>query len=211
MNNIGFLKGGALERALRKRAVAEDIVKNQLGWSQEDMFVEEFNEMASDIRTWGGTAFLSRAVWSNIGQTANPALAFGFPRVLRAYSQMIDPEGRGWEYAREAGAFAIDIMHDYTGSENLPRRILRHMLGSTPEFQSGKVGLKSFIPKRSYLADAGVKSVGWTPFYGVEKFNRAVSALAAKYYAITHLKRMVTNPKRRGSSRTAVDGNCPFA
>ena len=74
---------------------------------------------------------------------------------------MTNPKHR--EYAKEVGAVAIDVMHDYGGEAQFGNRLLRQMLGATPHYQVGKLGLKSFSPFKKSLEDDGIRTTAWTP------------------------------------------------
>ena len=200
---------GALKKGIEQMTVAQDAVTNQLGWRQGDMLDERFNSAINRFRTFTGLLFLGRAWASNLAQTVNPAVAFGIHRVLKSYYDLANPKTKKheWRWAKEIGAFAIDVMHDYSGSATWERRSLRQMLGAVPEYQIANrrdAPFRAFSPGHESIEDPGVRTSGWTPFYTIERFNRASSAIAAKYYAVGKLKRMIEDPKSAAVGRAQL-------
>ena len=192
--NTAFLKG-QLYDGMRNALVAQDVVMRQLGWEQGQVLDEELGEIISHARSFTGAAFLPRSWATNAMQIANPMAQFGLFRTIGAALSLIRKADRNW--ADETGALAIDVMNEFGALISLPQRLIAQTLGSVPAFQSGKFHpIKSLIPKRSWIEDISIRTVPWTPFFAVERFNRRVSAIAAKRYAAATLKKMVKHPNR---------------
>ena len=193
LENPAFLHG-ALLTGMRKISVASDIVKNQLGWRQGDLFDEEMGDMIRGIQGWTGVLFLGRAWAANIAQTVNTAVVLDGKSLLKGFHKLTtDEKSRKW--AREVGAVAIDVMHDYGSGSALGTRVLRQMLGAVPRYQMGKSSWRSVLPTEEVIDDFGVKIHAWTPFYHIERMNRIGAALASRAYAVGHIKDMINNPK----------------
>ena len=193
LENPAFLHG-SLMQGMRKMSVASDIVKNQLGWRQGDLFDEEMGDMIRGVQGWTGVLFLGRAWAANIAQSVNTAVVTDGRSLLSGIHAMIkDPKNRKW--SREVGAVAIDVMHDYGSGSALGTRVLRQMLGAVPRYQMGESSARSVLPTEEVIDDFGVKIHAWTPFYHIERMNRVVASLASRAYAVGHIKDMINNPK----------------
>ena len=200
-----FLSGAILKGRNQMR-VANDAIINHLGWRQQDLLDEQFSSAIHRFRTFFGLLFLDKSWTTNLAQTANPAIAYGMTNVLRSYWALSNPKtsGKQWRWSQEIGAFAIDAISEYAGSATWERRSLRQMLGATPQFQMANLRdapVRAFFPSQEAIDDPGVRTTAWTPFYAIERLNRSVSALAAKYYAVGHLKQMIEMPERAESIR----------
>lgn len=199
LENPAFLHG-ALAEGLKNLSIASDVVKNQLGWRQGDMFDEYFSDMVRGMRTWTGILYLGRAWASNIAQPVNTGIVMGPKALLKSMLQHLDPKHRA--YAKETGAVAIDVMHDYAGSATLGNRVIRQMLGAIPKYQVGRATTpRALLPTRGAIEDMGVRTTAWTPFYAVEGFNRRTAALAARAFAVSQIRKMLRKPKGAKTAR----------
>jgi hypothetical protein len=202
LENPTFLNG-VLAKGAERMKIASDIIIGQLGWSQGDVFDAIFSDAVRRVRNWTGFIYLGRAWASNIVQPVNAAILTGPRAMMRSFIQlMTNPKHR--EYAKEVGAVAIDVMHDYGGEAMFGNRVLRQMLGATAHYQVGKLGLKSFSPFKKHLEDDGIRTTAWTPFFAVERANRSWSALAARSYAAQQMRTMLRHPKRAKTARTRL-------
>ena len=200
-----FLSGAILKGRNQMR-VANDAIINHLGWRQQDLLDEQFSSAIHRFRTFFGLLFLDKSWTTNLAQTVNPAVVYGMTRTLRSYWALANPKtsSRQWRWSQEIGSFAIDAISEYAGSATWERRSLRQMLGATPQFQMGNLGdapIRAFFPSQEAIDDPGVRTTAWTPFYSVERLNRSVSSIAAKYYAVGYLKQMIEKPARAESIR----------
>lgn len=199
LENPSFLHGAML-KGMRKMSIASDIIKNQLGWRQGDLFDEEMGDMVRGVQGWTGVLFLGRAWAANIAQSVNTGIALDGKSLLQGFRKLMqDPKHREW--MQEIGALAIDVMHDYGSGSALGTRVLRQQLGAIPRYQMGRTGWRSFVPSEENIDDFGVKMQAWTPFYAVERMNRSIAALASRAYAVGNMKQMIRDPKRAKVAR----------
>ena len=202
LENPTFLQG-VLAKGTERMNIASDIVTGQLGWRKADIFDETFSDMVRSMRSWVGFIYLGRAWAANIAQPVNAAIVTDPKSVIKGYIEFLG-NSKHKEYAKEIGAVAIDVMHDYGGEASFGNRLLRQMLGATPHYQVGKLTPKSLSPFKKHLEDDGTRTLAWSPFFAVEKINRSVSALMGRAYAASQMKTMLRKPNRVKTARERI-------
>ena len=201
METPAFVTGG-MAKGLRQMSIAQDVVKNQLGWLEGNLIDEAFAEGINRVRSFVGAMFLRYSWATNIVQPVNTAITFGPQYLMEAIWDIAAPGNPAarkynWEMGQEAGALAIDVLHDYAGTATWERRMLRQLLGATPDYQTGEFHpIKSYSFLKHHVEDPGIKTMAYSPFYAIEGFNRVTSALAARYNAAASLKRLITRPEK---------------
>ena len=201
METPAFVTGG-MAKGLRQMSIAQDVVMNQLGWLEGNLIDEAFAEGINRVRSFVGAMFLRYSWATNIVQPVNTAITFGPQYLMEAIWDIAAPGNPAarkynWEMGQEAGALAIDVLHDYAGTATWERRMLRQLLGATPDYQTGEFHpIKSFSFLKHHVEDPGIKTMAYSPFYAIEGFNRVTSALAARYNAAASLKRLITRPEK---------------
>ena len=205
LTNPIFLNG-KLKNAERDAAIVSDIVVNQFGWRERDVFDSESEKFLVNARTAAGIVHLPLSWAAQISQSANTGLAFGFVPFTKAVIKVLTSK-QARDVAEDMGVLAMDIAFDFGGGhfsagEGKLQRTLSQELGSIPRSQIGEFHpIKSFLPTLKYQQDPGVKNIAWTPFYVMERFNRRTAGLAAQFYAETQIKKMLKNPESISTER----------
>ena len=205
LTNPIFLNG-KLKNAERDAAIVSDIVVNQFGWRERDIFDRESEKFLVNARTAAGIVHLPLSWAAQISQSANTGLAFGFVPFTKAVIKTLTSR-QARDVSEDMGVLAMDIAFDFGGGhfsagEGKLQRALSQELGSIPRSQIGTFHpIKSFLPTLKYQQDPGVKNIAWTPFYVMERFNRRTAGLAAQFYAETQIKKMLKDPSKISQER----------
>ena len=208
LTNPIFLNG-KLKDAERDAAIVSDVVVNQFGWRERDVFDRESEKFLVNARTAAGIVHLPLSWAAQISQSANTGLAFGFIPFTKAVIKTLTSK-QARDVAEDMGVLAMDIAFDFGGGhfsagEGKLQRALSQELGSIPRSQIGEFHpIKSFLPTLKYQQDPGIKNIAWTPFYVMERFNRRTAGLAAQFYAETQIKKMLKDPASVSTERAKL-------